>query len=195
MNEVRTELVLGVPRDLVPDGLAWRGVRGVPIEPFLGAARDHGEFRPRAEAEVDPSWKQIIPYLLLRDGERIFLMRRTRAGGDERLHDLYTIGIGGHVNPDDADVIGGLRREWAEEIEADFEPEFQPIGVLNDDDNAVGAVHLGLVFNADAAGRPVDIRERHKLEGAFASIEEVAAVADKLETWSALLFEFLASGG
>ncbi len=175
--------------------MAWRGVRGVPIEPFLDAARDHGEFRPRAEAEVDPSWKQIIPYLLLRDGERIFLMRRTRAGGDERLHDRYTIGIGGHVNPEDADVIGGLRREWAEEIEADFEPEFQPVGVLNDDDNAVGAVHLGLVFSADAASRPVDIRERHKLEGAFASVDDVAAVADRLETWSALLFEFLASGG
>jgi predicted NUDIX family phosphoesterase len=195
VNEVRTELVLGVPRDRVPGGLAWRGVQGVPIEPFLDAARDHGEFRPRAEAEVDPSWKQIIPYLLLRDGERIFLMRRTRAGGDERLHDMYTIGIGGHVNPDDADVIGGLRREWAEEIEADFEPEFQPIGVLNDDDNAVGAVHLGLVFSADARSRSVDIRERHKLEGAFASVEDVTAVADKLETWSALLFEFLASGG
>jgi predicted NUDIX family phosphoesterase len=195
VNEARTELVLGIPRDLVPGGLAWRGVRGVPLEPFLDAARDHGQFRPRAEAEVDPSWKQIIPYLLLRDGERLFLMRRTRAGGDERLHDLYTIGIGGHVNPEDADVIGGLRREWAEEIESDFDPEFQPIGVLNDDHNAVGAVHLGLVFSADAASRPVDIRERHKLEGAFASVDEVAAVADRLETWSALLFEFLASGG
>jgi predicted NUDIX family phosphoesterase len=195
VNEARTELVLGIPRDRVPGGLAWRGVRGVPLEPFLEAARDHGEFRPRAEAEVDSSWKQIIPYLLLRDGDRIFLMRRTRAGGDERLHDLYTIGIGGHVNSEDADVIGGLRREWAEEIESDFDPEFQPIGVLNDDDNAVGAVHLGLVFSADAASRPVGIRERHKLEGAFASVDEVTVVADRLETWSALLFDFLASGG
>ena len=193
MNEARTELVLGIARDRVPGALGWRGVRGVPLQPFLDAARDHGEFRPRAEAEVDPSWKQIIPYLLLRDGDRIFLMRRTRAGGDERLHDLYTIGIGGHVNPEDADVIGGLRREWAEEIESDFDPEFQPIGVLNDDDNAVGAVHLGLVFSADASSRPVDIRERHKLEGAFASVDDVAAVADRLETWSALLFEFLAA--
>jgi predicted NUDIX family phosphoesterase len=142
-------------------------------------------------AEDDPSWKQVIPYLLLRDGSRIFLMRRTRAGGDVRLHDRYSIGIGGHVNPDDGDVQGGMRREWAEEIEADFEPEFRPIGVLNDDSNAVGAVHLGLVYEADAGGRTVAIREREKLDGQFASLVEVSAVADRLETWSALLFDFL----
>jgi predicted NUDIX family phosphoesterase len=195
VNETQAELVLGIPREVVPGGLAWRGVRGVALEPYLNAARQYSEFRPRAEAEVDPSWKQIIPYLLLRDGERIFLMRRTRAGGDERLHDRYTIGIGGHVNPDDADVIGGLRREWAEEVESDFEPEFGALGVLNDDDNAVGAVHLGLVFTAEAAGRSVGIRESNKLEGAFASVDDVAAVADKLETWSALLFDFLTTGG
>ena len=118
-------------------------------------------------------------------------MRRTRAGGDERLHDRFTIGVGGHVNPEDEDVLGGLRREWAEEVEADFTPDFEPIGVLNDDSNLVGAVHLGLVYVADAGGRPVDIREKEKLSGAFAALDEVAAVADKLETWSALLFEFI----
>jgi predicted NUDIX family phosphoesterase len=179
----------------VPGGLGWRGIRGVALQPFLEATSVHGQFRPRSEAETDPSWKQVIPYLLLRDGERIFLMRRTRAGGDERLHDRYTIGVGGHVNPADSDVLGGLKREWAEEIEADFEPEFQPLGVLNDDDNDVGAVHLGLVFSADAGGRPVAIREKHKLEGAFATEADVQQVADRLETWSALLFDFLTSDG
>jgi predicted NUDIX family phosphoesterase len=87
--------------------------------------------------------------------------------------------------------MGGLRREWAEEIEADFEPEFTPLGVLNDDSNPVGAVHLGLVFSADAGGRPVSVRETDKLSGAFAKLEEVAAVVDKMETWSSLLFHFL----
>ena len=101
------------------------------------------------------------------------------------------IGIGGHVNPEDGGIDGGLKREWAEEIEADFVPEFKPLGVLNDDDNSVGAVHLGLVFTADAGGRPVEIRERDKLSGRFASFAEVTEVTDALETWSALLFDFL----
>jgi predicted NUDIX family phosphoesterase len=185
------EHVLGLPRDVIPGGLDWRGVAAREFDPYLAALAQHGTFRPRPDAETDPSWKQVIPYVLLRDGDRVFLMRRTRAGGDERLHDRYSIGVGGHVNPDDVDVHGGLKREWHEEIEADFTPEFVPIGVLNDDDNAVGAVHLGLVFAADAEGRPVAIREREKLEGSFATWHEVRAVADRLETWSALLFEFL----
>ena len=61
----------------------------------------------------------------------------------------------------------------------------------NDDSNPVGAVHLGLVYAADAGGRPVAIRETDKLSGHFATLDEVAAVADRLETWSALLFDFL----
>jgi predicted NUDIX family phosphoesterase len=185
-------MVLGLPRDRVPGGLGWRGVAARPFDPYLAALQEFGTFRPRPDAEQDPTWKQVIPYVVLRDGERIFLMRRTRAGGDERLHDRYSIGIGGHVNPDDGDVAGGLLREWSEEIEADFTPDFAPVGVLNDDDNSVGAVHLGLVFSADAQGRPVEIRERDKLEGGFASWAEVENVADRLETWSALLFEFMA---
>jgi len=186
------ELVLCLSRADVPGGVGWRGVAPRPFAPLLAAVKGSGSFRPRGKVEDDPSWKQIIPYLVLRDGERLFLMKRTRAGGDERLHERYTIGIGGHVNPGDADVPGGLNREWREEIAADFVPEFEPLGLLNDDSNPVGAVHLGLVYAADAAGRPVAIRETDKLSGSFATLEEVAAVADRLETWSVLLFDFLA---
>ena len=63
------ELVLGLPRSLIPGGLDWRGVRPVALEPYLAAVAEHGSFRPRGEAEADPTWKQIIPYVVLRDGE------------------------------------------------------------------------------------------------------------------------------
>ena len=63
---------------------------------------------------------------------------------------------------------------------------------LNDDSNPVGAVHLGLVYVAHADGRPVAIRERDKLEGRWAQIAAVEEIAESLETWSALLFDFLA---
>ena len=188
-----SELVLGLRREDVPGGVAWRGVVERPIAPYLDALRTHGTYRPRAEAESDPTWKQVIPYVVVFDGPLMFLMRRTRAGVDGRLHDRYSIGVGGHVNPRDGGLEGGLAREWTEEIEADFTPDFEPIGLLNDDDNPVGAVHLGLVFAAQADGRPVAIRERDKLEGRFATWSEVGDVADRLETWSALLFDFLAA--
>lgn len=185
------ERVLVVPRSSVIGGEGWRGVVADGVERVMAAVEHEGRFIPRAEAETDPSLKQVIPYLVLRDSGSYFLMRRTTAGGDARLHDRCSIGIGGHLNPGDGGVDGGLRREWAEEIEADFVPEFRPVGLLNDDTNEVGAVHLGIVFLADAAGRPVAVRETDKLSGDFASATEVAAVHDDLETWSLLVFEHL----
>src|SRR5512135_3275789 len=148
------EQVLVVPRQAIIPGSGWLGVRRDGIAAALAAVAREGRFVRRGDAEEDPSHKQVIPYLVLRDGERWFLMRRTRAGGDARLHDLGSIGVGGHLNPGDGDVAGGLRREWHEEVDADFLPDFTPVGLLNDDTTAVGRVHIGFVYAADAAGRP-----------------------------------------
>lgn len=186
--EAEVERVLVVPRDLVPDEADWHGVRRDGVESLLEAVASHGRYEPRPAMERDPSWKQIIPYLVLRDGARTFLMRRTRAGGDARLHDRWSIGVGGHCNPGDDGLLGGLRREWHEELVADFEPTFVPFGLLNDDSTEVGAVHLGLVYVADAGGRAVGVRETDKLTGAFADPDEVAAVVPGMETWSQLVW-------
>jgi len=188
---VTDERVFVVPRSSIAEEAGWYGIRTGDLDAFVEALERDGRYEPRRAMEVDASFKQIIPYLVLRDGERFFLMRRTRAGVDARLHDRYSIGVGGHLNPGDGGVLGGLRREWHEELVADFEPEFQLVGLLNDDTTDVGAVHLGAVFVADAGGRPVDIRETDKLSGAFAEPHEVAAVVDRMETWSRLCFEFL----
>ncbi len=185
------EQVLVVPRDLVPDRAGWYGLRMDGLSAYLDLIAREGRYASRDAMEQDPAFKQVIPYLVLRDGDRYFLMRRTRAGADERLHDRWSIGVGGHLNPGDDGLLGGLRREWSEEVEADFEPAFEPLALLNDDTTEVGKVHLGIVFLADAAGRPVAVRERDKLTGSFASPADVAAVADDLETWSRLVFEAL----
>lgn len=193
MTAPADELVLAVPRDRALRGGAWRGLNAQDPSGLLSIVAAEGRFRPRAELERDPGWKQIIPYLLLRDGERVFLMRRTRRGGDPRLHDRWSIGIGGHVNPADVNVVRGLAREWHEELVADFVPELRPLGLLNDDTDPVGRVHLGIAYGADAAGRPVAVREVDKLEGRFVSLAEVEAVRPYLESWSALSLEFLAA--
>ena len=189
------EQVFVVPRASITDAAGWHGIRTDDLEGFVAALERDGRFAPRPAMELDPSFKQVIPYLVLRDGARYFLMRRTRAGADARLHDRWSIGVGGHINPGDGGLLGGLRREWAEELDAAFVPEFRLVGVLNDDTTEVGAVHLGAVYVAEAAGRAVAVRETAKLTGAFADADEVAAVADALETWSLLTFRFLEDAG
>ncbi len=191
------EQVLVLSRSRVPGGCDFAGIRGADgtvLGELRSAVKEHGRFLERPVAEESPAFKQLIPYVVVRDGERVFLMQRTDAGGDARLHGKASIGVGGHLNPVDegADPLtDGLRREWSEELIADWEPEFRLVGLLNDDSNPVGSVHLGVVFEVEAAGRLVEVRERDKLSGRFATASEVRAAWDRLETWSRLVAEHL----
>jgi predicted NUDIX family phosphoesterase len=189
------ERVLVLPRPEVPGGTDFHGIRPadeVALHALRTAVARHGRYLDRPIAEADPSHKQLIPYVVVRDGDAVFLMHRTDAGGDPRLHGKASIGVGGHLNPVDEGedaLMAGLRREWAEEVQADWEPEFKLVGLLNDDSNPVGSVHLGIVFEVEAHGRPVDVREHDKLVGGFAGADELAASWDRLETWSQLVVE------
>ena len=195
-----TERVLVLPRDRVPGGCDFRGMRGATpgmLDELRACVASHGTYVERPEAEQDPSHKQLIPYVVVRDADRVFLMHRTDAGGDPRLHGRASIGVGGHLNPvdDGADALmAGLRREWTEELDASWEPEFELLGLLNDDTNPVGAVHLGVVFGVEAGGRPLTVRERDKLTGTFVEPAEVAASEERLETWSQLVAAWLGLG-
>jgi predicted NUDIX family phosphoesterase len=190
------ELVYAVPRDVLFGEVApWLGVKRDGVGAVLERAETLGDYVARPAAETDRSLKQIIPYLVLRDGARIFLMKRTRAGGDARLHDHYTIGVGGHLNPGDGGFLGGLAREWQEEIDADFMPDFAFVGLLNDDTVDVGVHHLGVVYVADAAGRQVGVRETHKLTGSFEEMAVLEAAYDRMETWSQLALDAIGGAG
>jgi predicted NUDIX family phosphoesterase len=188
-----TERVLVLPRDQVPGGCDFHGIRPVDesaLETLRTAVASHGRYLDRSIAEDDPDHKQLIPYVVVRDGDRVFLMERTDAGGDRRLHGKASIGVGGHLNPVDEGedaLMAGLRREWSEELEADWTPAFRLVGLLNDDSNPVGAVHLGVVFAVEADGRPVEVRERAKLSGTFVAADAVSAAWERLETWSQLV--------
>jgi len=186
------EQVLVLPRDRVPGGCDFTGIRAADeaaLEVLRHAVRESGRYLPRPSAEVDPDYKQLIPYVVVRKEPRLFLMERSSGGGDARLHGKASIGVGGHLNPVDRGedpLMGGLQREWSEELIAEFEPDFRLVGFLNDDTNPVGAVHLGVVFTVEADGHAVAVREHEKLTGRFATPDEILAAWDRLETWSQL---------
>ena len=106
-----------LPRDRVPGGCDFTGIRAADaaaLQVLRSAVRDHGRYLPRPAAEIDPASKQLIPYVVVRQDLRVFLMERSSAGGDARLHGKASIGVGGHLNPVDHGedpLLGGLRRE------------------------------------------------------------------------------------
>lgn len=188
-----TEQVLVLPRAAVPGGCDFTGLRPTgadAIADLRRAVAGQGRYLDRPSAEENSAFKQLIPYVVVRDRQRVFLMERTDAGGDPRLHRKASIGVGGHLNPVDegADPLdAGLRREWREELDAAWEPVFRLVGLLNDDSNPVGSVHLGVVFVVEASGQPLAVRERQKLSGRFVPPREVELAWDRLESWSQLV--------
>jgi predicted NUDIX family phosphoesterase len=161
-----------------------------------------GFFVERERAERTPEWKQVIPYSIVLHAGQVLLLERLKAGGEARLHHKLSIGVGGHVNPADlaagsGRALGlleaGARRELAEELELHGEISIESVGLINDDTNPVGAVHVGLVQRVTAEGQ-VSIRETNALRGGLVEPEklrELLAQGANLESWSALLVERL----
>jgi len=198
------ELIIGIPRETaLPDG-AWRGLkRFASVEDgLLEIARlDRvGSPRPRRELELDSAWKQPIPYAIAlhrtAEGERqLFWMDRLAGGSDRRLHGRASFGVGGHIGADDGGILAALEREWSEEVETSALPKFTPLGLLNDDGDEVGRVHLGVVFLAELSSAEIAVREREKLAGSLVSVESAVARAGELEGWSAALILYIARLG
>lgn len=186
------EQVLVVPRsDLFGGEACGQGFGRRDLEVFLDRIRAHCRFLPRDAVEEDPSLKQIIPYVVVTRRDALFLLKRRTGQSEARLHNLYSIGVGGHINPSDEDagepVGGGLKRELEEEIAIRGPYALSPVGYLNDDSNAVGSVHFGLVFAARSGTDAVEVAEKDLMEGRFASLDEAWELREGMETWSQLL--------
>ena len=165
------------------------------VEEIVRVIEAHHEFRPRPEMETDPAYKQIIPYVLVTRGAEAFVMQRLKKGGEQRLHGLLSLGVGGHINPvgeaEGSALTAGLRHEVDEEVALERAVSLTPLGVINNDRDEVGRVHLGFLFRLEAEGA-VTVRETEKLSGSFIPIAALPALRDKMEGWSQIALEVLA---
>lgn len=183
---------------MFPDG-AWHGLVSAGLEPLLSTIRAAARYLPRASVEDDSSQQQIIPYCIVRHPDDTYLLtRRLRRGSERRLHHLYSLGVGGHVNCGDGvaedPVVGGLRREWREEIVCPSPARARLVAVLNDDSSPVSRVHLGLVFLVEPRWGRATVREVDKLEGEALPLEAMRRHYLNMESWSQLIFDALVAG-
>ena len=153
-------------------------------------------YRLRSEVETDPSFKQIIPYVVLRWQDQLFHYARGKRATETRLHALRSIGVGGHISLDDKNLFEnpyreGMFREVAEEVFLETSFKEQCIGLINDDSTAVGQVHLGIVHVFDLEEPKVRRREQALTRAGFSPIQELSSQRDEFETWSQYVIDAL----
>ncbi|MBI5835387.1 MAG: hypothetical protein HZB16_24045 [Armatimonadetes bacterium] len=211
-----SERVLVVPAELVDEASRGRSFwsDGPQADQTLAARLNAaGRFAPRSQVETDESLRQIIPYLLLRNSDgAYFAYRRLPTGGEARLFDRYSLGVGGHINDERVHtglhyghgvlapnlIAEGLQRELAEELDLPDVPELGRLsvhGFLALDETPVDRVHMGLVVRVDIATAhcaDCHIRETDRLEAAgwFVPAELERMLTDvTFEGWSRTLIE------
>jgi len=197
---VTQENVLVIKRSLFDRLGAFQGLNFEPeryLETLL--SRGNNFFLSRTAAELDPDYKQIIPYAILAHADRVLYYVRGKKAGEQRLVAKGSIGIGGHLNDRDESLFAwdenayraGVEREVNEEIRIGTTFDDRIVALLNDDDTEVGRVHLGVVhvFKLDQA--KVDKREAMITNLEFLTQEQLLSRRDSLETWSQLCVDEL----
>lgn len=205
MPEVQTEQVLVVPTRVFHalgyfQGFCAEAPRY--LDELLSP--ENTRYLPRDKAEQDPSYKQLIPYVILAhtepSGRRlVFQYTRGKGQGEGRLHSKRSVGIGGHIS--DCDVTDqaihpyhdGMARELGEEVGILSPYRERCAGLINDDETEVGRVHLGVVHIFELQSPAVEPREIDILESGFRPVEEMLADLDRFESWSQICLRELFS--
>jgi len=203
MNKL-SEVVFAIKvSELSPNKSLFNGYQ-TPADPeILERIYHNNVLMSRRECENDPEFKHIIPYCMITsEDNQIFVVNRTTNQTEARLHNLYSIGIGGHVGPSrflspKESIQNGMLRELREELigmdcvgeSFDFMPHL--IGFVNDNTNSVGAVHFGFVYEllVDPDRIPtIKVKETDNMVGEWMPIEEAVKI-ENYESWSSLILK------
>ncbi len=190
----KKESILVVKKDLFFDESTTENIIAIDLDEAFKKINSFAEFRDRAEMEVDENYKQIIPYLIYKYQDQLFVMQRKETASEQRLKNKLSLGIGGHVRKEDLSesttILDWAAREFEEEVsfKGSYNPKF--IGLLNDDSNSVGRVHLGLVFVLEGNSTEIAIKSEHK-QGALLPISKIKEMQEEFESWSKICLQAL----
>lgn len=158
-------------------------------------------FKTRYKMEEDSSFKQIIPYVIIvNEKNEILTYQRSGKSGENRLHNMYSIGVGGHLdeNKENEDETGievyldGMIREIEEELNIKtHRDDFHIKATIYDDSNDVGRVHFGVVsfLHVDSQIFTHDGEMDILVNREFLSLDELSNRYDSLENWSKIIIE------
>jgi predicted NUDIX family phosphoesterase len=158
---------------------------------------------PRVSLEKDTTFRQIIPYVILKYKDKLVQYTRTKKGDESRLHNLLSLGIGGHINTTDiqhyiiksldididATILKNIIREIQEEIDTDINYHtIKVLGLIYSTKTEVDSVHLGLAISIDLIIDSIQSASSHLETIKFVSKEDIERDYHAYEEWSKILW-------
>ena len=165
---------------------AWHGLQELDFDHYMHIINHRKEFHPRSLMELNPTYKQIIPYLIFTHDNKYFLMQRKSDASETRLRNKLTLGIGGHIRQEDLtenSLVAWAMREFHEEVNYAGNLTVQPLGIINDDSNDVGKVHIGFAFLLIGDSSEISVKSELK-SGELVSLDDCIAQKESMESWS-----------
>lgn len=169
----------------------WQGIKRDDLDRVLEVIKKEQELNLRSLMELDYNYKQIIPYVVFKFNDSYFVMQRKETASETRLQSKLTLGIGGHIN--ESDIAGQNIENWAvrefhEEINYTGKLDMKLYGIINDDSNDVGKVHMGLVFFLEGESDKITIKSELK-SGQLVKKEDLLGILDYMESWSKTIIQ------
>ncbi len=194
------ERVLVISRSLFDELGAFEGLT-TEVDRYLAPILDpnNNSFLARDLAEDDPSFKQIIAYAIFHCRGRFLHYVRGSKTGEQRLASKGSLGIGGHINSEDAaqaslerdTYLTGVDREINEELKLSSVYRQKLVALINDDSSDVGRVHLGVVHLFDLDSEAVEANEAPITGLEFLDAAALEGRRNQLETWSRICLDHL----
>jgi predicted NUDIX family phosphoesterase len=188
------EKVLVVKKDIIFQNEHWQGLKKNNLSYLLDLIRNNCQFMPRGNVEDDPSWQQIVSYIVFSFENKYFLYRYLEKAGEQRLKNDWILGIGGHINSvdvkDGEDILKiGTMREWNEEVDYQGKLiEKKLVGILNDESRPVEAVHLGLIYHFKGDNPKIFVKEKDKIEGSLIEREKLIEYLKNTNGWAPIVW-------
>lgn len=159
----------------------------------------------RKALELQPEYRQVIPYLTIENNGKYSVYARTTSGGEARLHGAVSMGYGGHFDLDDVKTTNSVidleksvkiaaLREIEEEVNigrklSEDDIEILPFKIVSSE-TPVDSVHIGLVAMIHTDAEEITSKEDQIEILGFKTPQEILDYPE-VENWTKGLAEFL----
>ncbi|SKC92130.1 hypothetical protein [Maledivibacter halophilus] len=191
-----SEKVLAVHKDLLKDyfkDISYGLIVNAKDLIFNKVLENHC-FLDRDVAEYSYDYRQIIPYIIVKKDDSFLMLKRLNKQTEKRLHGKYSLGVGGHINPDQSGkyeniIMSGLFKELNEEISI-IEPfKLTFSGIINNQTSEVGKVHIGFLYILETSSLDYEVLEKEKMTGEWIHKKNLRDYYKFLEGWSQIVYD------